>query len=117
MSRSTPHVDRNGLRDQPTAVLLDTPDWYRWLDDDEHRSFHFSSRFGEFTARKERKQRGSWYWVAYRQVNNRLYKTYLGKSGCLSEANLHAAARTLQQQADRQARVDAKVEHRISGAS
>jgi len=64
--------------------------------DEQHRSFHFSGQDGDFTARKERKQRGSWYWVAYRQFHNKLFKTYLGKSACLSEARLQAAARTLQ---------------------
>ena len=69
--------------------------WYAWLADDIHRSFHFADPAGVFTARKERKQRGKWYWVAYRQVDGKLYKAYLGKSEALSEAHLCAVAQAL----------------------
>ena len=73
--------------------------WYAWLADDTHRSFHFTHPTGDFTARKERKQRGQWYWVAYRQVHGKLYKVYLGKSETLSEAHLCEVAQALAQAA------------------
>jgi len=55
----------------------------------------FRHPLGEFTARKERKQRGDWYWVAYRQVHGKLHKAYPEKSEALTEAHLCAAAQEL----------------------
>ena len=88
------HEPRGALR-----VALDSPEWFAWLADDQHRSFHFAHPAGDCTARKERKQRGDWYWVAYRHVHGKLLKTYLGKSETLSEARLCAAARDLAERA------------------
>ncbi|HEY0734291.1 MAG TPA: hypothetical protein VGD69_05255 [Herpetosiphonaceae bacterium] len=76
-------------------IALDSPAWFAWLEDECHHSFHATHPCGDFTARKERKQRGQLYWVAYRQVNNKLYKVYLGKSTCLTTAHLRAAAEAL----------------------
>lgn len=80
-------------------IALDSPAWFAWLDEECHHSFHATHTCGDFTARKERKQRGQFYWVAYRQVNNKLYKVYLGKSACLTTARLRAAAEALTQKA------------------
>jgi LuxR family maltose regulon positive regulatory protein len=77
------------------AIALGSPAWFAWLSDDRHCSFHFKHPLGDFTARKERKQRGRWYWVGYRQVHGKLYKTYLGKSESLTESHLCAAAEEL----------------------
>ena len=77
------------------ATALDSPAWFDWLADEHHHSFHFKHPLGDFTARKERKQRGQWYWVAYRQVHGKLHKTYLGKPEALTEAHLCDAARDL----------------------
>src|SRR5215203_4339745 len=67
------------------TIEVGSPTWYSWLADTAHCSFHFSHPAGDFTARKERKQRGQQYWVAYRHVNSKLYKAYLGKSEVLNE--------------------------------
>jgi hypothetical protein len=101
MSHKTPLVTDGclcNLGDAP-AVALDTPAWFDWLQADEHCTFHFEHTSGGFTARKEHKQRGQWYWVAYRQVHNKLYKTYLGKSETLTEAHLCHASETLAESA------------------
>jgi LuxR family maltose regulon positive regulatory protein len=97
MSCRTPLVAQSQLRDpgNAAAIALDTPAWFAWLADDQHHSFHFTHPLGDFTARKERKQRGQWYWVAYRQVHGKLHKTYLGKSETLTEAHLCDAAQFL----------------------
>ena len=50
--------------------------------------------------RKEQRRHGGDYWVAYRKVQGRLHKTYLGKSADLQAAQLDAAAVTLTQAAD-----------------
>ena len=97
MSCRTPLVAHSQLHDpvDTAAIALDTPAWFAWLADDQHHSFHFKHPLGDFTARKERKQRGQCYWVAYRQVHGKLHKTYLGKSEALTEAHLCDAAQLL----------------------
>src|SRR5262245_22466974 len=97
MSWRTPTVSAGMLHESFGAVDLavGSAAWYAWLAEDIHRSFHFTHPTGDFTARKERKQRGQWYWVAYRQVHGKLYKAYLGKSETLSEAHLCEVAQTL----------------------
>src|SRR3712207_3423804 len=97
MAWNTPLVTARELRDPATMqrIPLDTPAWFAWLAEDHNRSFRFVHPVGVFTARKERKQRGGWYWVAYRQASRKLYKTYLGRSATLTETRLRRAAVTL----------------------
>ncbi len=77
------------------GIAVGSPAWYTWLADEQHHSFRFIHPSGSFTARKEPKQRGRWYWVAYRQVQGKLYKTYLGKSKALTVEQLCAVAQAL----------------------
>jgi LuxR family transcriptional regulator, maltose regulon positive regulatory protein len=99
MSHKTPWVVDGSLKDGSVLVPLDTPDWYAWLE--EHNTFHFEHPSGGFTARKERKQRGKAYWVAYRQVHKKLYKTYIGKSETLTHSHLCEVSEALNQLAQR----------------
>jgi LuxR family maltose regulon positive regulatory protein len=94
MSWKTPLVEAGLLMEPACAstIALDSAEWFSWVADEQHCSFHFRHPEGEFTARKERKQRGSAYWVAYRQVQNRLYKRYIGKPDALTAAHLAAVA-------------------------
>jgi LuxR family maltose regulon positive regulatory protein len=97
ITKELPLVTARRLHDPTSAepIPLDSPAWFAWVADDQHRRFRFEHPYGTFTARKERKQRGSWYWVAYRQVRRRLLKVYLGKSETLTRSRLLAAAMTL----------------------
>jgi len=47
---------------------------------------------GWMTVRKERRVRGSHYWVAYRRSGGRLRKIYLGQSGQLTQRQLAVTA-------------------------
>jgi LuxR family maltose regulon positive regulatory protein len=59
-------------------------------------SFAFHSRWGmHFTARKQQVQRGGDYWYAYRRVQGRLAKRYLGKTADLTLARLEEIAHQL----------------------
>jgi LuxR family transcriptional regulator, maltose regulon positive regulatory protein len=69
--------------------------WFDWLADDAVRSFSFRSPAGAYTARKERRQRGGVYWVAYRTAAGRQHKVYLGKAEDLTPERLDAAAAAL----------------------
>src|SRR5262249_30302678 len=57
--------------------------WTKWLDGVS--SFAFENRSGaHYTIRKERLQRGDAYWYAYRSIQGRTKKRYLGKTTDLS---------------------------------
>ena len=74
-------------------ITVGTPAWFAWLED--ATAFTFSSPFGSFSARKEQRTRGGWYWKAYRTANGILQKAYLGKLENLTLERLERAAVTL----------------------
>ena len=65
--------------------------WYEWLDDPATRSFAIDSSTGNLTARREQRQ-DTWYWYAYRSLNGRTHKIYLGRSEDLTPERLREAA-------------------------
>src|SRR5918912_3248872 len=89
----------NGLLEigAPAAcrLVVGSPDWWAWLAQDNVRSFAFRSPACNYTARKERRNRGGAYWVAYRMAAGRLYKAYLGKGDELTSTRLAEAAAAL----------------------
>src|SRR5262245_7210302 len=96
MAERLPHV-RDGvlyLSAQPGqgGVALGSPGWFAWLDAPATRSFTFEDAQGHFTARKERRQRGSQYWIAYRKVGGKLRSAYLGKATDITLERLQSAA-------------------------
>lgn len=63
--------------------------WLKLVD-----AFHFQASTGEsFTARKETKQRGTAYWYAYKRVDGKLHKKYLGDTSKITLALLASIAR------------------------
>jgi LuxR family maltose regulon positive regulatory protein len=97
MAWKTPTVSEGMLRVplEAATITIGSLAWYTWLADDRHCSFHFSHPSGDFTARKERKQRGQHYWIAYRHAYGKLFKAYLGKPEVLTEDRLCATAHAL----------------------
>jgi LuxR family maltose regulon positive regulatory protein len=77
------------------GLTVGSPAWFAWLAEDGVRSFSFRSPAGGYTARRERRQRGGAYWVAYRTVAGRQHKVYLGKGDELTLERLAEAAATL----------------------
>jgi hypothetical protein len=75
----------------------DGQEWFAWLA--TLPSFAFTGKEGRFTARRETKQRGESYWVAYQRVGGKLRKKYLGKLGELTAEKLEKAARSINAQA------------------
>ena len=80
-------------------IGLDSPEWVEWLEQPSTRSFAYpiyDSQMGYIrgwmTVRKERRVRGSHYWVAYRRSGGRLRKIYLGRSGHLTQRQLASTA-------------------------
>jgi LuxR family transcriptional regulator, maltose regulon positive regulatory protein len=78
--------------DKAAGVVVGSQAWFTWLADDSTRSFSFRSPAEDYTARKERRQRGGVYWVAYRTVAGRQYKKYLGTVADMTPERLAAAA-------------------------
>src|SRR5579885_2447848 len=75
-------------------VIAGDPAWLRWLS--EVSSFAFVARSGATcTVRKEAVQRGGDYWYAYRRVQGRMAKRYLGRSAGLTPARLEEVAMAL----------------------
>jgi len=68
----------------------DTSEWFAWLA--TIPSFHFQGKAGQFSARQERKERGTTYWYAYRKVHNQRLKRYLGTTATLTLAKLEETA-------------------------
>lgn len=97
MSRTTPQIVNGFLKEYQTDAIIavNSPEWFMWLGDKAHHTFHFNHPTGGFTARKERKQRGDCYWVGYHQLHNKLHKIYLGKSETLTQAYLCDASSAL----------------------
>ena len=87
MARMTARVQQGLLNthDGTQAIVVDSPAWFAWLN--EHRVFRFTSPAGNFTARKEQRAVG-WYWYAYRRQHGLLRNAYLGKGEELTLSRL-----------------------------
>jgi hypothetical protein len=87
MARATPHITdgiltyRDGMQEHTIAV--GSPMWRQWLAAATTTTFRFEHPLCNFTARRERKRDGS-YWYAYRTRGGALQKAYLGKSADLT---------------------------------
>ena len=95
MTRSNPTVREGFLHQESTVDTSTTPlsigtaVWYSWLD--QHTSFTYETPRITFTARKEQRP-GGWYWYAYRRSQGKLHSRYLGKSAELTLQRLDEAA-------------------------
>jgi hypothetical protein len=85
-----------------TRVHVDSPAWFTWLAAPTTTRFSYPVYDhahgyidGFMTVRKERRQRGGAYWVAYRRCQGRVRKVYLGTTSRLSQACLDQVAQTL----------------------
>ena len=103
MTRSIPKA-RDGALQQYTEgrtsldpITIGTAAWYNWLE--QHRSFSFETNHTTFTARKEQRP-GGWYWYAYRRSQGKLRTAYLGKSEELTLQRLNTTAEALGQAED-----------------
>ena len=90
LARSVPLLRGNTLEVAGEAIIAGTTAWYAWLDGSS--SFAFEGPQGIFTARKEGRERGGWYWKAYSRRGGKLRHAYLGKAEALTPEYLHAIA-------------------------
>lgn len=97
-NRSTPKVVSGLLYtdDAFTGTPVGSPAWFDWLS--LASTFYFESRHGStFTAHREHRQRGTYYWTAYRRQRGVLRRIYLGKTDQLTMQRLADVALTLSQ--------------------
>lgn len=95
MSKTPPPVvrfDAMKAEGYPTAVRVASPAWFDWLVN--HRSFRYECSEGSFTANKESRKAGM-FWYANRRVNGQLRRAYLGASEDLTLERLVEVAAKL----------------------
>ena len=99
---NTPQVKRGILHyrmqihngTQSLQMIVGADDWFDWLEENHH--FNYLGTVGQFTARKETiKNRNRSYWYAYRKINGKLKKEYLGSSDKLTDKKLYDTAKVL----------------------
>jgi hypothetical protein len=94
MARSIPTVREGFLHQESTedtsttTISIGTAAWYSWLE--QHASFTYETPRITFTARKEQRPGGR-YWYAYRRIRGKLHSFYLGKSAELTLQRLDEA--------------------------
>src|SRR5262245_49859421 len=99
MARSIPRVQDGALLaadgDEARPLRVGAPGWFAWLAG--ATSFAYAGPGGRFTARHEAvgHGRGGRYWKAYRQVDGRLRRAYLGRAEDLTPERLEATAAAL----------------------
>lgn len=72
--------------------------WFTWLREPQANSFHFENEQGKFTARREeRPTSGNDYWYAYKKIQGRLRKVYLGTPEELTSDRLNQIAAEINQ--------------------
>jgi hypothetical protein len=96
---TTTRADLHYPAQEDSSIRLDSPRWWVWLEQPTTLSFAYpiyDSQMGYIcgwmTVRKERRVRGSQYWVAYRRSGKQLRKIYLGRSEQLTQRTLAATA-------------------------
>ena len=76
------------------AIMPDSARWFQLLQ--RIPSFHFQGQRGHFTARKEKRVRGGVYWIAYRHMQGKLRKKYIGAPAAVTIARLEEIADELE---------------------
>ena len=96
---------RRWVDNAATAIQLDTPAWFQWLQTATSFSYPVGApTFYRLTVRKEQRRR-DWYWYAYLKDDSKLHNAYAGRTHTLSAARLDQVAQTLLQKVRQSARM------------
>ena len=80
-------------------IVIDTPEWFQWLQTATSFCYSSSRSIDRLTARKE-KRGHNFYWYGYSKNALKLHNIYLGKSEKLTIAHLDWACDQLKRKAD-----------------
>ena len=69
-------VQNDYLLVEGDSIHIGSSQWFDWLN--QNNSFHYQYKRLSFSARKE-KRRNDYYWYAYKRVDGKLLKLYMGK--------------------------------------
>lgn len=72
-----------------TGIQLTEAAWGSWLED--AKSFYYRHDLGGFTANKQGHRHG-YFWYAYKRINGKLHKKYLGMRENVTAARLKEVA-------------------------
>jgi hypothetical protein len=86
------NYDQLEVEGYPAPIRVGSPAWFDWLKD--NRSFHYEDAAGKFTACKESRSSGM-FWYANRRVSGKLRRCYLGATSDLTLGKLNEVARQL----------------------
>jgi DNA-binding NarL/FixJ family response regulator len=115
MAHRIPTVRDGCLKDLTTngnfaeTIVVGIAGWYAWLE--HHCSFRFETDCTTFTARKEQRP-GGMYWYAYRRKQGKLRSAYLGKSEELTVERLCSVAETLERAQEGDGSISTRALHR-----
>lgn len=77
------------MKSDNAPIVSNSAEWDAWLA--EHDQFRFVGTSGHFSARRERRSGGD-YWYAYRRRDGVLHKAYLGKADDLTLERMEEVA-------------------------
>jgi LuxR family transcriptional regulator, maltose regulon positive regulatory protein len=105
MATKPPRISEQWVYDDKLPegrVQLDSAAWFAWLAAATTMRFSYplfdrevGYIVGFMTVRKERRQRGGSYWVAYRRWRGKVRKAYIGASSAVTARCLHTIAQRL----------------------
>lgn len=109
MSQKPPQIREEWLL-SPSAdgcdIRLDSSAWFTWLEAPTTGSFAYplvdpqrGYIVGLMTVRKDRRERGGWYWSVFRRQGQYMRRIYLGRPSHVTSARLEAIAQQLRQEA------------------
>lgn len=102
MAKDTPSVLAGILKLdlEGRYIEVGTKRWFDWLNSNKAKSFRFESDAGSYTARKEQPHStGYQCWYAYRRINGKLRKRYIGGNEALTLERLEEMHQALESDA------------------
>ncbi|MEY3255228.1 MAG: hypothetical protein RLZZ29_359 [Cyanobacteriota bacterium] len=81
--------------DNGNLIKIDSDSWFQWLE--ENASFKFTAGFGGEDSYRARKEvlGGVVYWYAFKKVNGKLHKRYIGKPHEVTHNRLREVAKSI----------------------